>query len=187
MAIFKKEQGYCDISAAAALTGGKIMIISKNYRMGIFSEKIQAGRYLVFARQAEKEGFPQIARLFRATAQGEAGQAQARLQPLRPMGITRESPWAGAAGGKDESGGNPALMNVAAAQEGRKKPPRGRKSADRGEKAHTPAYLEALAKLAGMSKGDYYVCTRCGFIRERQCHEKCSHCHSESISLVKVG
>ena len=45
------------------------MINSKEYLRQAFSvEDLLKSRYLVFAKQAEKEGYPEIAELFRATA-----------------------------------------------------------------------------------------------------------------------
>ena len=52
-----------------------------------FANEAQANRrYLYFARQADIEGFPEIAGLFRDTAEGEAGHALGDLDYLRKMG-----------------------------------------------------------------------------------------------------
>jgi len=52
------------------LTGGKIVINSEKYLRATPSEEDQVKRmYLDFARQAEQEGYSEIANLFRATAQ----------------------------------------------------------------------------------------------------------------------
>ena len=53
------------------------MINSEEYLRQAFSEEYQARRrYLAFAGQAEKEGFPEIARLFRDAAR------EAQAQPM---------------------------------------------------------------------------------------------------------
>lgn len=53
------------------------MINSKRYQPEGFSTEAQGKlKYLAFATLAEKEGFPQIAALFRATVQAETGQAR---------------------------------------------------------------------------------------------------------------
>ena len=47
------------------------MINSERYLRQAYSvEDLLKRRYLAFSRQAEKEGYPGIAKLFRATAQG---------------------------------------------------------------------------------------------------------------------
>ncbi len=52
-----------------------------------FAGEAQANRrYLYFARQADVEGFPEIAGLFRDTAEGETGHAQGFLDYLRRVG-----------------------------------------------------------------------------------------------------
>ena len=52
-----------------------------------FANEAQANRrYLYFARQADIEGFPEIAGLFRDTAEGEAGHAHGHLDHLRKVG-----------------------------------------------------------------------------------------------------
>jgi rubrerythrin len=52
-----------------------------------FANEAQANRrYLYFARQADVEGYPEIAGLFRDTAEGEAGHAHGFLDHLRRLG-----------------------------------------------------------------------------------------------------
>jgi len=52
-----------------------------------FANEAQANRrYLYFARQADIEGYPEIAGLFRDTAEGEAGHAHGHLDHLRKIG-----------------------------------------------------------------------------------------------------
>jgi len=52
-----------------------------------FANEAQANRrYLYFARQADIEGYPDIAGLFRDTAEGESGHAYGHLDHLRKVG-----------------------------------------------------------------------------------------------------
>ena len=52
-----------------------------------FANEAQANRrYLYFARQADVEGYPEIAGLFRDTAEGEAGHGHGHLDILRKVG-----------------------------------------------------------------------------------------------------
>ena len=52
-----------------------------------FAGEAQANRrYLYFARQADIEGYPEIAGLFRDTAEGETGHAQGHLDWVKPVG-----------------------------------------------------------------------------------------------------
>src|SRR5512143_4038122 len=57
-----------------------------------FAGESQANRkYLAFARQADKEGFPQIAKLFRAAAEAETLHALAHLANMGGIGTTLEN------------------------------------------------------------------------------------------------
>ena len=64
-----------------------------------FAGESQANRkYLAFAKQAEKEGYPQAARLFRAAAEAETVHALAHLRALGKIGTTEENLKAAIAG-----------------------------------------------------------------------------------------
>lgn len=64
----------------AILTGSKT---HENLKTA-FAQEAQANRqYVYYARQADIEGYPDIAGLFRDTAEGEAGHAQGHLDYLR--------------------------------------------------------------------------------------------------------
>jgi rubrerythrin len=57
-----------------------------------FAGESQANRkYLAFAQAAEKEGFGQIARLFRAAADAETIHAHAHLRNMGGVGTTLEN------------------------------------------------------------------------------------------------
>lgn len=58
----------------------------ENLRAAFASEAEANRRYLYFARQADVDGFPEIAGLFRDTAEGEAGHAHGFLDFLRRAG-----------------------------------------------------------------------------------------------------
>jgi rubrerythrin len=58
----------------------------ENLKRAFASEAQANRRYLFFARQADLEGFPEIAGLFRDTAEGEAGHAQGYLDFLKQLG-----------------------------------------------------------------------------------------------------
>ncbi len=52
-----------------------------------FSGEAQANRrYLYFAKQADIEGYPEVAGLFRDTAEGETGHAHGHLDYLKKVG-----------------------------------------------------------------------------------------------------
>lgn len=58
----------------------------ENLKRAFASEAVANRRYLYFARQADVEGFPEIAGLFRDTAEGETGHANGHLEFLKKLG-----------------------------------------------------------------------------------------------------
>src|SRR5664279_2126232 len=58
----------------------------ENLKTAFAGESQANRRYLYFARQADVEGYPEIAGLFRDTAEGEAGHAHGHLDHLRKVG-----------------------------------------------------------------------------------------------------
>jgi len=58
----------------------------ENLKLSFANEAQANRRYLYFARQADLEGYPEIAGLFRDTAEGETGHAQGDLEFLKELG-----------------------------------------------------------------------------------------------------
>jgi rubrerythrin len=59
---------------------------AQNLKAGFASEAQANRRYLYFARQADVEGYPEIAGLFRDTAEGETSHAIGHLDYLKNVG-----------------------------------------------------------------------------------------------------
>jgi rubrerythrin len=68
------------------------MTQSEEFLMQAFAGESQANhRYLAFASQAEKEGYPQVAKLFRAVAEAETVHARAHLRVAGGIRSTAEN------------------------------------------------------------------------------------------------
>ena len=68
------------------------MTKSEKHLMEAFDGESQANRrYLAFAQQADKEGYPQTAKLFRAAAAAETVHAHAHLRALGGIKSTAEN------------------------------------------------------------------------------------------------
>ncbi|NQV55221.1 MAG: rubrerythrin [Rhodospirillales bacterium] len=59
----------------------------ENIKTAFAGESQANRRYSWFARQADIEGFPDTAEVFRSTATGEGGHAQGHLEYMRKLGI----------------------------------------------------------------------------------------------------
>jgi len=58
----------------------------ENLKYAFAGESQANRRYLYFAKQADIEGYPDVAGLFRDTAEGETGHAHGHLDYLKPVG-----------------------------------------------------------------------------------------------------
>ncbi|MCE9598425.1 MAG: rubrerythrin family protein [Spirochaetia bacterium] len=58
----------------------------ENLKAAFAGESQANRRYLYFAKQADVEGYPDIAGLFRDTAEGETGHAHGHLEYMRKVG-----------------------------------------------------------------------------------------------------
>lgn len=138
-------------------------------------------RYLVFAGLAEREGFPNIARLFKAVAYAEEKHASAHLRALGVPGTTVQN-LETAIGGEtfevDEM--YPAYMAVAKLQE-EKQALTGMERAYAAEKVHAQIYARAKDSAAAKKDLDLqaiFICETCGWTVEGAAPEKCPLCGS---------
>jgi len=63
----------------------------KNLKEAFAGESQANRKYLAFAKQAEKEGHPQVAKLFRAAAEAETVHAHAHLRTLGEIKNTADN------------------------------------------------------------------------------------------------
>jgi rubrerythrin len=136
-------------------------------------------RYLIFADVAEKEGFPKVARLFRAIAFAEQVHA---TNHLKALGAVAESPanLQVAIDGEtfEVEEMYPAYKAVAELQE-EKGANRSMHSALEAEKVHAGMYQKARQSvLAGkdVEVGDIYICEVCGWTVEGEAPDRCPIC-----------
>ncbi len=155
-----------------------------------FAGESQANRkYLAFARQAEKEGLPQIARLFRAAAEAETIHALGHLANMGGIGTTLQNLEAAVKGETYEYTEMYPPMVDQAKQEGHK----ARTLLDfasRAEKVHAGLFAQALAAMkAGkdLSQMDVYLCPVCGDVEFGVPPDKCPICGAPAAKFQKIG
>ena len=123
-----------------------------------FAGESQANRrYLYFAKQADVEGHPDIAGLFRDTAEGETGHAHGHLDYLRkvgdpatglPIGDTENNLKASVAGETHEYTDMYPGMARAAREEGFEEIADWFETLAKAERSHANRYQKALDALA---------------------------------------
>lgn len=156
--------------------------------MEAFAGESQANRrYLAFAKQAEKEGYPRAARLFRAAAEAETVHAHAHLKTAGGIKSTTENLKEAIAGEMHEYKSMYPEMIKTAEAEGDKAAVRTFTYANEVEKIHASLYRNALDNLGKQKQADYYVCMVCGYTCENEPPDSCSVCKAKSKAFVKVN
>jgi len=136
-------------------------------------------RYINFSERAEKEGFPNVARLFHAAAFAERIHASNHLKALDGIKKTAENLAEAIAGETFEfEQMYPAYLAVAEMQ-GEKRAQRSMLWANEAEKLHARLYTEAKQAVAAgkdLPTKDIWVCTACGYTLEGDLPDVCPIC-----------
>ncbi len=145
-------------------------------------------RYMIFADVAEREGLPNIARLFRAASFSEQMHATAHLRALSGVGTTAQNLKAAFGGESFEVNEMyAAYIEVAKLQE-EKAALNSMTRAMEAEKVHAKLYAEAeqaLETKQDLPAKDIFVCEVCGFTMEGEAPERCPICGAVHATLRK--
>lgn len=152
-----------------------------------FAGESQANRrYLAYAEQADKEGFAQVAKLFRAVAAAETVHAHAHLRTLGAVKSTADNLKEALAGEVHEfKSMYPAMIDDAKA-EGQAQAQRSFEYANTVEETHAGLYTKAAEQLGSNEECDYYVCKVCGHTCEHEAPERCPVCNAGQKAFFKV-
>lgn len=146
--------------------------------MAAFAGESQANRkYLAYAKKAEQDGFPQVAKLFRAAAHAETVHALNHFRAAGEIRSTAENLKAAVEGEHYEAATMYPPFLATAEAEGDKKASASFRFALEVEKVHETLYTKALECLdAPQESFDYYVCPVCGYTHEGRAPERCPVC-----------
>jgi len=154
-----------------------------------FAGESQANRkYLAFAKKAEKEGFANVARLFRTAAEAETIHAHGHLEAMGGVGSTAENLRAAIAGETYEfKEMYPPMINQATAEQHKAK--RMFDYAARTEEVHARLYqlaLDAVAQGKDLAETSFYLCPVCGHIEVGAPPASCPVCGAKAEKFVTV-
>jgi rubrerythrin len=152
-----------------------------------FAGESQANRkYLAFAEKADREGYTQVAKLFRAAAYAETVHAHAHLRALKAIGDTAANLKEAVAGETHEFKEMYPAMIATAQEEKDKAAERTFTYANEVEKIHADLYQKALDNLDKPKETDYYVCKVCGYTCEGEAPDKCPVCGANKNAFVRT-
>ena len=161
---------------------------SEQFLKEAFAGESQANRrYLAFATKADQEGFPQVARLFRAAAEAETVHAHNHLRALNGIKSSKENLQEAIAGETHEFKKMYPEMIEGAKAEGNKAAERSFTYANEVEKIHAQLYQNLLNNLGSIKENYiYYVCPVCGNTVEKAAPETCPICGTKGSMFKKT-
>ena len=155
-----------------------------------FAGESQANRkYANFAQQADSEGFPLVARIFRAASEAEAIHARRLLVALKAIGTTEENLAAAVSGETEEyESMYPGFIKEAEA-EGVTAPVDIFTHAMKAEEVHAKIYAAALAAVQegkDIEGKEVHVCPYCGYIVLNEPPEHCPICGVPGSKFILI-
>ncbi len=145
-------------------------------------------KYVNFAKQAERAGYPNIARLFRTTAEAERIHAEGHLKAMEGIGSIVENLQAAIAGETYEyTEMYPPMLEQAEAEGHKAKRMFG--YAVKAEEVHARLYqmaLEAAKRGEDLAESEFYLCPVCGYIELGKPEEACPICGAKADKFIKL-
>jgi len=161
---------------------------TENLKEAFAGESQANQKYRAFAAKAEKDGFTNIAKLFKTTAEAERIHAEGHLKALDKVGSTLENLKEAISGETYEFEEMYPPMYEQAEAEGHKAK-RMFKWAVEAEQIHAKLYALALAAAEegkDLDVSDFYLCPVCGHIEFGEAPEKCPICGVSSDKYIQV-
>jgi rubrerythrin len=162
---------------------------NENLQAAFAGESQASRKYLYFSEKADKDGFPQIAKLFRAASEAETVHARNHLRAMSGIGTTEDNLKAAISGEHAEfTSMYPGFIQVAQDE----KNPKAENTfnwANKVEMVHHSLYQKALADLKAGKKAEnkpIYVCPVCGDTFEGDAPDKCPICSTLKSQFKKI-
>ena len=164
-------------------------VTEKNLQEAFAGESQANRRYLFIAEKAEKDGYPQVARLFRAAAEAETIHARNHFAAMDGTGSTKDNLLAGIMGEHYEFTRMYPVFIEQAASENNQRAQRSFKYANEVEQIHHDLYQEALKILESgqqLKNEPYFVCQICGNTVTGEAPETCPICGTPRSQFKQV-
>jgi rubrerythrin len=160
-----------------------------NISKAIIDECEANRRYMFFADKAEEEGYPQVARMFRAIAEAESIHARNHFYAIDAIGTTRDNLTAASMIEHREFSGMYPFFIEKAKEEKNDRAELTFTRANAVEKGHHALFEAALAAIQDGQQpedAEYYVCQVCGNTVTAKAPDKCPVCGAPGKVFIKV-
>ncbi len=154
-----------------------------------FAGESQANqKYRAFAKKAEQDGFANIARLFRTTAEAERLHAEGHLKAMEGIGTTAENLQAAIAGETHET----EIMYPPMFEQAELENHKARRMfgyALEAEAVHAKLYqlaLDAVQQGKDLTEVEFYLCPVCGYIEFGKPTSDCPVCKTKYEKFIQV-
>jgi len=160
-----------------------------NLKEAFTGESKASTTYLAFARKADQEGQPQVAKLFRAAALAETFHARNHLDVMEGIKSTQENLQEAISG---ENAEHVKMYPEFIEQANKEQKPKAARTFDFARKVeimHESLYKATLDAIKGGGKPkatDYYVCQVCGATIEGSAPDRCPVCGAPKAQFVKA-
>lgn len=143
-------------------------------------------RLLMFAKKAEQESLPQIAHLFRAVSAAEGVHSRRHFALLESISETQTNLEKAFQSENAVNGVHYLRMLQEAEEDGEEAAALVFSQARDVEAEHARLYEKALTALIAQRSTEYYVCSVCGHVHEREAPENCPICGAPKTAFEKV-
>lgn len=159
---------------------------ARNMHTAFVEEAKAHERLLMFAKKAEEEELPQIAHLFRAVAAAEGIHSRRHFAMLESVVDTQTNLERSFQSENTVNGIHYPAMVREAEEEGEAAVSVVFSQIRDVEAFHANLYKRALNNLIAQRSTEYYVCTVCGYVAEREPPENCPVCNAPKSSFEKI-
>lgn len=158
----------------------------KNVHEAFVGESKAYQRLLMYAKKAEAEGLPQIAKLFRAVAESEGIHARRHFALLEKVSDTQTNLENAFQSENLVNGVYYPKMLKEAEEDGEKIAALVFSQARDVEAVHSKLYENALKHMMEEKEVEYYICSVCGYLKEGVMEENCPICGAPKDKFYKV-
>jgi rubrerythrin len=158
----------------------------ENLSYAFAAESKASARNIAFALKAQEEGYPQLAKLFRAIADGEATHARRYLFSMRGKIGTSQENLKEAHRNEHAAAAEFQRLVKEAGEDG---PPQVKKAFSHArdvDKENADLLGKAMEDMLVSDTTDYYVCQICGHISEDSPPKNCPICHAVQTRFKRV-